>query len=128
MLITKNIKDSDIPEVTKETYNFLKNQFGYNARIGDIINLIEKSFGINLDVNFRESWSPIVFSKLLDYQRDYLEDGLDLEDFKDYLINQFKIPQSMVKYMNKNNIEDRLWAIMMSVALPSHNYFELRND
>jgi hypothetical protein len=128
MIITKDIKDNDIPEITKETYNFLKRQFGYNARIGDIVNLIEKSFGVNLDINFRESWSPIVFSKLLDYQKDYLEDGLDLEDFRDYLIRQFQIPQSIVKYMNKNNIEDRLWAIMMSVALPSHNYFELRND
>ena len=128
MIITKNIRDNDIPEVTKETFNLLKNQFGYNARIGDIVNLIEKSFGVSLDVNFRESWSPLVFSKLLDYQKDYLEGGLDLEEFKDYLIKQFQIPQSMVKYMNKNNIEDRLWAIMMSVALPSHNYFELRND
>lgn len=128
MIITKDIKDNDIPEITKETYNFLKKQFGYNARIGDIVNLIEKSFGVNLDINFRESWSPIVFSRLLDYQKDYLEDGLDLEDFRDYLIRQFQIPQSIVKYMNKNNIEDRLWAIMMSVALPSHNYFELRND
>jgi hypothetical protein len=128
MIITKDIKDNDIPEITKETYNFLKRQFGYNARIGDIVNLIEKSFGVNLDINFRESWSPIVFSRLLDYQKDYLEDGLDLEDFRDYLIRQFQIPQSIVKYMNKNNIEDRLWAIMMSVALPSHNYFELRND
>lgn len=128
MIITKDIKDNDIPDITKETYNLLKSQFGYNARIGDIVNLIEKSFGVNLDINFRESWSPIVFSRLLDYQKDYLEDGLDLEDFRDYLIRQFQIPQSMVKYMNKNNIEDRLWAIMMSIALPSHNYFELRND
>ena len=128
MIITKNISDNDIPMITKETYNLLKSQFGYNARIGDIVNLIEKSFGVNLDINFRESWSPIVFSRLLDYQKDYLEDGLDLEDFRDYLIRQFQIPQSIVKYMNKNNIEDRLWAIMMSVALPSHNYFELRND
>lgn len=128
MIITKNISDNDIPMITKETYNLLKSQFGYNARIGDIVNLIEKSFGVSLDVNFRESWNPLVFSKLLDYQRDYLEGGLDLEDFRDYLIRQFQIPSSMVKYMNKNNLEDRLWAIMMSVALPSHNYFELRND
>jgi hypothetical protein len=128
MIITKNISDNDIPMITKETYNLLKSQFGYNARIGDIVNLIEKSFGVSLDVNFRESWNPLVFSKLLDYQRDYLEGGLDLEEFRDYLIRQFQIPSSMVKYMNKNNLEDRLWAIMMSVALPSHNYFELRND
>ena len=102
MIITKNISDNDIPMITKETYNLLKSQFGYNARIGDIVNLIEKSFGVSLDVNFRESWNPLVFSKLLDYQRDYLEGGLDLEDFRDYLIRQFQIPSSMVKYMNYN--------------------------
>ena len=128
MIITKNISDNDIPMITKETYNLLKSQFGYNARIGDIVNLIEKSFGVDLDVNFRESWNPLVFSKLLDFQKDYLEGGLDLDEFRDYLIRQFQIPSSIVKYMNKNNLEDRLWAIMMSVALPSHNYFELRND
>jgi hypothetical protein len=128
MIITKNIRDNDIPMITKETYNLLKSQFGYNARIGDIVNLIEKSFGVDLDVNFRESWNPLVFSKLLDFQKDYLEGGLDLDEFRDYLIRQFQIPSSIVKYMNKNNLEDRLWAIMMSVALPSHNYFELRND
>ena len=128
MYINKDVPNSSIPNITKETFNLLKSQFGYNARMGDIINLIEKSTGINLEVDFKSSWNPMVFSRLLDYQKDFMGSGINLEELKDYIFNQFEISSSKIKLLNKNNIEDRLWAVMLSIALPSHDYFKLSDD
>ena len=128
MIITKDIADSEIPSITKETFNLLKAQFGYNARIGDIINILEKATGCNFDVDFKSAWDPIVFSRLLDYQSLYITTGLDLGELKDYIYSKFELSRSLTRLLDKNNIEDRLWAVMMSISLPSHNYFNLSDD
>ena len=91
MIITKDIKDNDIPEITKETYNFLKKQFGYNARIGDIVNLIEKSFG-----NLKER---------LDMRRMSVASE---ENFEGKLFVQF-VALSMLSYIKKQMDEHGLF-------------------
>lgn len=128
MLINKEIPDSEIPEITKETYNLLKVQFGYNARIGNIIEILEKATGINLNVDFKNVWNPIIYSDLIDFQKDFISSGLDLDEFRDYLFREFNLSQTIIRILNKINIEDRLWAIMLSIALPSHDYFKLKDD
>ena len=125
MNINVKVPDSEIPKITKETFNILKYQFGYNARIGSIVELIEKSTGVSLNVDFKTMWNPIVFSELIDYQKKFIESGIDLEEFRDYIYKTFEVPQSLIRILNKNNIEDRLWAIMLSIVLPSHDYFKL---
>lgn len=128
MRINKGIPDSEIPRVTRETFNILKYQFGYNARVGDIINLIEKATGINLNIDFKSLWNPLIFSRLIDYQKEFMESEMDLEEFKEYIYERFELPQNLIRILNKNNIEDRLWAVMLSIALPSHDYFKLEDD
>lgn len=125
MNINAKVPDSEIPKITKETFNILKHQFGYNARIGSIIDLIEKSTGVSLDIDFKTMWNPIIFSELIDYQKKFIESGIDLEEFRDYLYKTFELPRSLIRILNKDNIEDRLWAIMLSIVLPSHDYFKL---
>ena len=125
MNINVKVPDSEIPKITKETFNILKYQFGYNARIGSIIELIEKSTGVSLDIDFKARWNPVIFSELIDFQKKFIESGIDLEDFRDYIYKTFELPQSLIRILNKNNIEDRLWAIMLSIVLPSHDYFKL---
>lgn len=125
MNISVRTPDSEIPKITKETFNILKYQFGYNARIGSIIELIEKSTGVSLDIDFKAMWNPVIFSELIDYQKKFIESGIDLEEFRDYIYKTFELPRSLIRILNKDNIEDRLWAIMLSIVLPSHDYFKL---
>lgn len=125
MNISVRTPDSEIPKITQETFNILKYQFGYNARIGSIIELIEKSTGVSLDIDFKAMWNPVIFSELIDYQKKFIESGIDLEEFRDYIYKTFELPRSLIRILNKDNIEDRLWAIMLSIVLPSHDYFKL---
>ena len=127
MLINKDIREEDLSRITKETFNYLK-YLGITARIGDIVYLLEKATGFKIDVNFQALWNSQVLSDLLDYQKSFLSEGIEISDLKDYIFRTLEFPKRLIRVLENDNIEDRLLAIMLSITLPSHDYFNLSND
>ena len=126
MIITKDL----IPQskITKETFNFLKLQYK-GEKIKDIISLMEKSTGQKFDIDFKNSWDPEVSSKLIDYHLQYIKgEKLDLEEMKNYLYDILKFSPKDRINLDKNNFEDRLWAILLVISDSSRNYFEINDD
>lgn len=124
MIITKNSISQT--SVVKETFNYLKLQYK-GERIGDIVELIQKATGIDLKIDLKLVWSAEIFSKLLDYQLQYINgEELDLTEMKEYIYKTLEFSKRDITLFEKLNLEERLWAIMMLISEPSRNYF--KND
>lgn len=115
----KITKDTKLPDRVKETIRYLRNLFGYNLKITDFPKILESIIGI--DIDDWSSWSSQFESYLIDLQKKFMEGGeLDLTVFHQDVVNVFHLSKLEKTILVKNNIEEKLWAIMCAVSDSLH--------
>lgn len=122
--------DSEIPKLTKECFNKLKDKFGYNIRITDLPRLLQTVSSYSFDrIDFKQDWTPQFESYLIDLQRNFLSGcNIDMVVFHQDIIKIFHPTKIERQNLMNENFEERLWAIMLAVSCPTHNKFDLTND
>lgn len=130
MKININTPDEEIPELTKECFNRLKDTYGYNLKITDLPDYLKLLTDMNLEhVDYQETWTPMFVSYLIDLQHRFMKgDDLDMVVFHQDIIKVFHPSGLEKKLLVKNNIEERLWAIWLAVSNPSKQKFNITND
>ena len=121
MIITKDL----IPQsrITMETFNYLKSIY-QGEKISDIVSLISKSTGRKIDLDLKHVWSPLISSRLLDYQIDYSNGKeVDLSEMKEFLYSSLEFAKKDRLILDKDNLEDRLWAILLVISDPYRKNF-----
>lgn len=123
MIITKN---DVLPKDVKETVNFLKTVYGMRIKITDLPEILCKVSG--LEITDLTSWSSQFVSYLIDLQHKFMVgEELDLAVFHQDVNNVFHLTKTEKQILVKNNIEEKLWAIIWAVSFPSQIKFNL-ND
>lgn len=129
-LININTKDSDIPKITKECFNILKEKFGYNIKITDLPILLRTVSDQRLEgIDYLNDWTPMFVSYLIDLQRKFMSgNNIDMVVFHQDIIKIFHPTKLEKQHLVDEKIEERLWAIFLAVSKPSHPKFILNND
>ena len=129
-LININTKDSDIPKITKECFNTLKDRFGHNIKITDLPDLLRTVSSQKLEgIDYTTDWTPMFVSYLIDLQRSFMSGcNIDMVVFHQDIIKIFHPTKLEKQYLVDEKIEERLWAIFLAVSNPSHPKFILNND
>lgn len=128
MKVQFNIPDSQKPRSVKETFNLLKRLFGQQARMSDILQLIEKSIGTEFSEFDPKSRNPphTFFSHLIDLQLDFLQGReVDLEELHKDIVEVYEFTEREKKFFVSQNIEEKLWAIFLILTNPAHEYYEI---
>ena len=129
-LININTKDSDIPKITKECFNILKEKFGYNIKITDLPILLRAVSDQRLEgIDYLNDWTPMFVSYLIDLQRKFMSgNNIDMVVFHQDIIKIFHPTKLERQLLVDENFEERLWAIWLAVSCPTHSKFIINND
>lgn len=112
MVITK---ETELTSDVKETLNFLKLAKGGNLKITDLPSLLETVSGVKIED--LTSWTSQFVSYLIDLQKKFMGGGeLDLTVFHQDVNKVFHFSKIERQLLVKNNIEEKLWAIMVAVS------------
>lgn len=120
----KNKYNKDYTEVTILVYKLLSLKYGYTIRISDIFQLIKDSFGINDFELFNPLYYNIgpfesyIMDELINWQQ-----GIDINfsDIYRSILTIGDFTESEKDMFRYGNIEERLWAIYLSVSNPMDN-------
>ena len=128
--INKYISESEIPEITKECFNKLKDRWGFSMRITDFPEHLKVITDMEFDgMDLRQDWTPQFVSYIIDLQRDYMSGAdIDMVVFHQDIIKVFHMTKLERQYLVEKEIEKRLWSVFLAVCNPSHKKFELNND
>lgn len=115
MIVTKY----DIPpKEVQETANYLRAVYGGNIRITELPEILRKVTG--LEISDLSSWSSQFISYLIDLQKSFMEGGkLDLTVFHQDVNNVFHLTKIERQLLVKNNIEEKLWSILLAIISTS---------
>lgn len=122
--MVKNKYDTDYSETTKLVYGLIHEVYGYSARISIFWDLLKLAFSIKnfelLDFNAMQNGSFMAY--LIDRQVDW-QDGKDVNfsDIYDAILAVGEFTGSEKLMFESGEIEDRLWAIYLSVTSPDLN-------
>lgn len=126
--ININTPEKDIPVLTKECFNMLKDKFGCNFKITDLPDYLRvvtlQKFE---DIDYHTDWTPMFVSYLIDLQHKFMKGGnLDMVVFHQDIIKVFHPSKLEKQLLVKDNFEERLWAIWLAVSEPSHSKFIIK--
>ena len=120
--ININIPEKDIPVLTKECFNLLKDKYMGNLKITDLPEYLKSTTTLNFED--LSSWTPRYISYLIDLQREFMSGReLDMVVFHQDIIKVFHLSKLERQLLVKNNIEEKLWAILLAVSKPTQPKF-----
>lgn len=126
--INIKIPDDDIPDVTKECFNLLKDRYGYNLKITDLPDYLRVVTGQKFDnIDYNSDWTPQFVSYVIDLQRNFMDGrDIDMVVFHQDIIKVFHPSRLEKQLLVDLNFEERLWSIFLAVSCPSHAKFIIK--
>lgn len=122
-----NTPEKDIPILTKECFNLLRDKYGGSIKITDLPEYLKTL--TTLKFEDLSGWTPMFVSYLIDLQRKFMSGReLDMVVFHQDIIKVFHLSKLEKQLLVKNNIEEKLWAILIAVSKPTQLNFKLTND
>ena len=124
-IINKNI--TELPEITKVCFNFLKNKYGFTARMSDFIQLLETTFSTKFELFDPRTWNSQEFlSYLLDRQIDFINGkDIDLAVLHTDILNVYQWTGPERKNFIEGNLEERIWAVFLIITDPAHELYNI---
>lgn len=131
-IVNHKMEDDEnlIPKIVKESFNLLKASYGYSFfRMSNFIPMIRTISGMKLDsITMEESWNNEYLAELLDIQYSYLNDeDVDLSEIVRKFFKRCYISKVEKQVLIKDEIEKRLWSILIITTNPSHELYNLKN-
>lgn len=117
----KSKYDKDYTDTVKSIHQLLSSKYGYTARISNIFELIKDSFGLKefeiLDTKLCNN--GLLESFLIDKQKEWLEGKqVNFSDIYEAVLREGDFTASEKLLFNTGNIEERLWAIFLTICSP----------
>ncbi len=124
--ININTPEEDIPVLTKECFNWLKDRYGNNLKITDLPDYLRTLTTQKFED--LSDWTPMFVSYIIDLQRKFMGGGnLDMVVFHQDITKAFHLSRLEERFLVKDNFEERLWAIFLAVSKPSQPKFNINN-
>ena len=123
-MLIKNKESKDYTELVKLTFNIIKIQLGYTARITDIWRLLKTSLNIDkfelLDLLHYQNGE--FESYLIDQQIAWLNgEDVNFSDIYNAILTVGTFTESEKLIFSNSNIEEILWGIMLAITSPESN-------
>ena len=121
LIVNKNNRNFTDP--VRVTYHTIRQSFGYNARISQLIEMIRVALGIE---EF-EAYDPNVIenakleSYMMDKQIQFMAgEDVDFSEIYESIIKAGNFLTSEKRLFEQENIEERLWGIMLAITDPEN--------
>lgn len=122
--------ETEIPTLTKECFNKLKDRYGCNLKITDLPEYLRTISSQKFDgIDYKSDWTPMFESYLIDLQKNFMSGcDIDMVVFHQDIIKIFHLTKLERQLLVDENFEERLWAIWLAVSCPTHSKFIINND
>lgn len=122
-------KETEMSDRVKLYYMILKNSYGVNGRITDLIQMLEKLFQIKFELFNTHTWNSGPFSSyLMDLQIKFQNgETLDMVVLHDDILKVYQFTSVEKRLFINETIEEKIWAIFKFVTNPSLVFNDIIN-
>lgn len=126
----ENSKEEDLPKLTKESFNKIKDKFGCNIKVSDFPFLLEAAYDIKFDLFDKYTWNSAEFVSYLTDKVIEFKKGLplDLSQIHTDIITAYDITKNEKRMFLEKSVEEVLWAIFLLLNNPAHEKLIIKND